>query len=73
MPFLMKKARTFTDNRTIITAQSYYRIILGKEIGINRNKFFAPFVDQTDQILEKEYALQCRKLPRENEKELYDS
>lgn len=73
LPFLMKKARTFTDNRTIITAQSYYRMILGKEIGMNRNKFFAPFVDQTDQILEKEYALQCRKFPRENEKELSDS
>ena len=71
--YLMKKARTFTDNRTIITAQSYYRMILGKEIGMNRNKFFEPFVDQTDQILEKEYALQCRKFPRENEKELSDS
>lgn len=73
LPYLIKKARTFTDNRTIITAQSYYRMILGKEIGMNRNKFFEPFVNQTDQILEKEYALQCRKFPRENEKELSDS
>lgn len=73
MQYLMRKAREFTDNRTIITAQSYYRMIFGKEIGMNRNKFFEPFVAQTDQILEKEYALQCRRFPRENEIELTGS
>lgn len=70
MQYLVRKAREFTDNRSIITGQSYYRTIFEKEIGMNRNKFHEPFVAQTDQILEKEYALQCRRFPRENEIEL---
>lgn len=72
-PYLTKKARTFTDNRTIITAQSYYRIILGSKINMNRNRFFEPFVERIDQVLENEYTLQCRRFPRENEKELTGS
>lgn len=73
MPYLTRKARTFTDNRTIITAQSYYRIILGNKISMNRNRFFESFVERVDEVLESEYALQCRRFPRENEKELTGS
>lgn len=73
MQYLVRKAREFTDNRTIITGQSYYRIILGSKINMKRNRFFEPFVERVDQILESEYALQCRRFPRENEKELTGS
>lgn len=73
MPYLTRKARTFTDNRTIITAQSYYRIILGNKINMNRNRFFESFVERVDEVLESEYAWQCRRFPRENEKELTGS
>lgn len=72
-PYLIRKARMFTDNRTIITAQSYYRIILGSKINMNRSRFFEPFVERIDQVLESEYALQCRRFPRENEIELTGS
>lgn len=73
MQYLVRKAREFTDNRTIITGQSYYRIILGSKINMKRNRFFEPFVERVDQILESEYALHCRRFPRENEKELTGS
>lgn len=71
--YLIRKAREFTDNRTIITGQSYYRIILGSKINMKRNRFFEPFVERVDQILESEYALQCCRFPRENEIELTSS
>lgn len=73
MQYLVRKAREFTDNRNIITGQSYYRIILGSKINMKRNRFFKLFVERVDQILESEYALQCRRFPRENEKELTGS
>lgn len=73
MAYLARNARTFTENRTIITSQSYYRMMFGKKINMNRNRFFTPFVAQADQVLENEYALQCRRFPKENEKELSGS
>lgn len=73
MSYLTGKARKFTDNRSTITAQSYYQIILGSKVNMSRHRFFEPFVERVDQVLESEYELQCRRFLRENEKELSGS
>jgi integrase len=68
--YLQAMASNFTKERRIITVQSFYRSLLGSNLAMSRERFYPDFVRMADVVVQKEFALQCRKFIAENHRQL---
>lgn len=60
----------FTDERRLITTQSFCKEVLGNDIYVSSPRFYPGFASLAAETVKKEFALQCRKFIAENHLEL---
>lgn len=68
--YLQTMANRFTKERKIITVQSFYRSLLGSSLAMSRERFNPDFVRLADEVVQKEYILQCKMFIAENHRQL---
>lgn len=60
----------FTEERRLITTQSFCKEVLGNDIYVSSPRFYPGFASLAAETVKKEFALQCRKFIAENHLEL---
>jgi len=68
--YLQAMASNFTNERRIITVQSFYRSLLGSNLAMSREWFYPDFVRMADVVVQKEFTLQSREFIAENYQQL---
>lgn len=68
--YFERLALCFTQQRTIITTQSFFNMVLKPEATIRRAELDQHFVKLVDAVVQREYEIQCSLFIRENHSQL---